>query len=262
MTDSPIMPGAQPFFARGGPLGVVVMHGFTATPHEVLWLSQHLAGQGYTVFAPRLSGHGTRPEDLARARYHDWVASAVDAVSVLRAQCQQVVVAGLSMGGCLALNVAGRLPVDGVVAMAAPTQVIGYTPSQLRWIKYLRPYTDQTDRGPFADYIAQQQAERGEPVLGRVRYGRWSTAAFEQLIRLIIETRDLLPRIRVPVLALYSRADVVVPLSHYEALRAGLTGVTRLESHIYERSGHILTQDIEKDDVFARVAAFVASLAG
>jgi len=130
----------------------------------------------------------------------------------------------------------------------------------LRWGKYLRPYTDQTDRGPFTQYIKDQQATRGEPVLGRVRYGKWSTGGVEQLMRLIDDTRARLPNITAPVLALYSQKDGVVPLAHFEVLKAGLTRSARLETHLYERSDHILTQDIESADVFARVSAFIKTI--
>lgn len=259
MPRSPLMDGAQPFFARGGATGVVVMHGFTASPHEMVWLAQHLAAQGHTVYAPRLSAHGTQPEDMSRARYWDWLASAFDALHVLRAQCDRVVVAGLSMGGCIALNVAAKAEVDGVVAMAAPLVLPGFSAQALKVGKRLRPYSDQTDRGPFADYIAQEQARRGEPVLGRVRYGKWSTAALEQLALLMDETLGLLGAVRAPVLALYSQVDAVVPIGNLDTLKGGLTGAAQVESHVYQQSSHILTQDMECEDVFARVAAFVGA---
>ena len=54
----------------GGDVGCLVLHGFTATPSEVRWLAEHLAGQGHTVYAPRLAGHGTTPEALARTRWN------------------------------------------------------------------------------------------------------------------------------------------------------------------------------------------------
>jgi len=254
------MSGAEPYFARGGATGVVLMHGFTASPHEVIWLGKHLAGEGHTVYVPRLSGHGTRPEDLSRARFEDWVASAFDALHIVRAQSDRVVMAGLSMGGCLALNIAAQAAVDGVVAMAAPLQVIGVSANSLRWGKYLRPYTDQTDRSPFTQYLKDQQAGRGEVVLGRVRYNKWSTNGVEQLMRLIEDTHLRLPNITAPVLALYSLKDSVVRQTHFETLKAGLTGTARLETHLYERSDHIMTQDTESADVFARVSEFIKTI--
>jgi len=260
MPNSPIMTGAEPYFARGGATGVVLMHGFTASPQEVIWLGKHLSAEGHTVFAPRLSHHGTRYQDLSRAKYEDWVASGFDALHILRAQCDKVVVAGLSMGGCVALNIASQAAVDGVVAMAAPLQIIGLSLNRLRWGKYLRPYTDQTDRSPFSQYVKDQQTARGEPVLGRVRYSTWSTSGVEQLMRLIEDTRPRLPDITAPVLGLYSQKDSVVTPPHFEIFKAGLTGSSRLETHLYQRSDHILTQDVESSDVFARVGEFIKTI--
>lgn len=254
-----IMPGAQPYFARGGRTGVLVLHGFTATPHEVLWLAQYLAGQGNTVFAPRLAGHGTNHHDLARVHWQDWVASALDGVAILRAQCDRVIVAGLSMGGTLALMTAASASLDGVAALAAPLIVFpGAKPSRLKFIKRVRPYSDQTDRSPFAEYIVEQQKLRGEPALGRVRYNIWSTAGVEQLMRLMEATHARLPDIISPVLAVYSKGDATVLPVHLDALKAGLTHAKSVESHLLERSSHILTQDVEKETVFGLVANFAA----
>jgi esterase/lipase len=54
-----IMPGAEPFFFRGGAVGCLVLHGWTGSTQEVRALGAHLATQGYTVFGPRLTHHGT-----------------------------------------------------------------------------------------------------------------------------------------------------------------------------------------------------------
>lgn len=262
MSDAPfIMPGAQPYFARGGATGVLVMHGFTATPHEVEWLAQHLAAQGYTVYAPRLAGHGTNDRDLARVHWQDWIASALDGVTLLRAQCDRVYVCGLSMGGTVALMTASHTPVDGVAALAAPVVVFpGMDPARLRLLKRVRPYTDQTDRSPFADYLLDQQRQRGEPTLGRVRYNQWSTAGVEQLMRLIDATQARLTQITAPVLAVYSNNDATVRPHHLDALKAGLTRAASLEVHVLEHSSHILTQDRERDAVFDWVTAFVGKV--
>jgi carboxylesterase len=253
-----IMPGAEPYFARGGATGVMLMHGFTASPHEVKWMAQYLAEQGHTVYAPRIAGHGTDYRDLARTTWQDWAASALDGYYILRAQCDRVFVGGLSMGGALALHTAAQVDVDGVIALAAPVLPFpGMSPDRLRIAKRLRPYTDQTDRSPFADYVLAQQKQLGEPAIGRVRYGMWSTAALEQLMRLIAQVNVRLPEITAPVLAVYSKADATVLMPNLGALQAGLTGAARVETHVLEQSSHILTQDMERETVFGLVAGFV-----
>lgn len=260
MTDfpSPIMPGAAPYFQRGGPTGVLCLHGFTASPHEVLWLAQHLAGAGHTVYAPRISGHGQSPETLARARWQDWLGSALDGLHLLRQGCDRVYVCGLSMGGVLSLLSSLHTEVNGVAALAAPMLLYpGLHPDRLRWLKLVRPYSDQSGTPEFEQYIRAQQAQRGEPVLGRVRYNRWPTAGVEQLMRLIDHTQARLHEVRAPLLLIYSEADETVAPASMQVIRERVAS-QQVEAVLLKRSGHILTQDVEMADVFARVAAFVA----
>ena len=61
---------------------------------------------GARVVAPRLPGHGTHWRDLARTRWWDWYGAVEDAYHELSGQCGTVYVAGLSMGGALALRLA------------------------------------------------------------------------------------------------------------------------------------------------------------
>ena len=62
----PVLPGAEPFDHAGGPVGVLLCHGFTGTPQTLRGWADYLAGQGLTVSLPRLPGHGTTRQDLAR----------------------------------------------------------------------------------------------------------------------------------------------------------------------------------------------------
>lgn len=107
MTDD-VMPGAEPYFSSGGPLGVLLLHGFTSTTSTVLELAQRCAAQGYTVAAPRLPGHGTSVEDLMTTGWDDWSAAALGAYDEMVQRCERVAIVGLSMGGTLAVHVAAH----------------------------------------------------------------------------------------------------------------------------------------------------------
>jgi carboxylesterase len=257
MTNITIMPGAAPYFHRGGSVGCLCLHGFTASPHEVLWYAQHLAQQGHTVYAPRLALHGTSPYDLARVRWWDLLNSALDGYHILRQQCDQVFVSGLSMGGVLALLTSVTVEVDGLIVMAAPMLLGGmFQPKRLRRMKLIRPYTDQTDRGEFARYVQQEQAKRGEPMLGRIRYGLWSTAALEQLTLMIEHTLTRLPEVTAPLLLIYSEKDQTVPLASQQVIAQAVRS-SELQCVTLKQSGHILTQDIEHPEVFRLATEFI-----
>ena len=49
-----ILPGAEPFSAKGGPHGVLVVHGFTGSPQSLRGLAEAFAAAGFAVELPPL----------------------------------------------------------------------------------------------------------------------------------------------------------------------------------------------------------------
>ena len=102
----PLLPGAEPFHHEGGPVGVLLVHGFTGSPKSMRPWADHLAAAGLTVALPLLPGHGTRWQDMRQTRWEDWYAEADRELRTLTERCEQVFVCALSMGGALALRLA------------------------------------------------------------------------------------------------------------------------------------------------------------
>jgi carboxylesterase len=259
MSHFKLMQGAESYFHRGGDVGCLCLHGFTASPSEVGWFAQYLGACGYTVYTPRLAGHGASPTDLARTHWTDWYASALDGYYVLRQQCESVFVCGLSMGGLLALLLAADVPLQGVVVMAAPVVLRGgpQRPGYVRLLKYVLPYTNQADTSDLPGRIRIEQTRRGEPAIGRVRYDRWSTAAYEQLLRLRGAVIECLPEVSAPLLLLFAEKDASIGLDS-PAIISTRVQSKDIETHILKESGHILTQDVERETVFQLAEAFIA----
>lgn len=252
--------GAEPFFAPGGSLGCLCLHGFGASPAEVRWLAQHLASCGHTVYAPRLAGHGTQPLDLARTRWHDWYASALDGIALLRGVCPRVAVIGHSMGGLLTLLLASEGMVDGAAVLASPIQFSRRQVAQVRSLSYVRGYVDVTDRSPLPQAIRAEQQQRGEPALGRVRYDRWPLAAVLQLFELARTVDQHLHEVVAPLLLLYSYKDLTAGVQHGEYIAKRVRSV-RITFEKLQESGHILPQDCERERVFMLTAEFVNAIA-
>src|SRR5436309_9351601 len=95
MAEDPVLPGAEPFSAPGGPHGVLVLHGFTGCPQSMRGLAEAFAGAGFAVELPRLPGHGTSLDDMLGTGWSDWSGHAEATYSDLAARCDKVVVAGL-----------------------------------------------------------------------------------------------------------------------------------------------------------------------
>lgn len=71
-----VIAGAEAFAFEGGETGILVCHGFTGSPFSMRPLGEACHRSGLTVVGPRLAGHGTSPEDMARTGARDWIASA------------------------------------------------------------------------------------------------------------------------------------------------------------------------------------------
>ncbi|WP_300669188.1 alpha/beta fold hydrolase [Desulfoluna sp.] len=113
-----------PFFYRNpaAETGILLIHGFMATPEEVREWADSLYSKGYTVYAPRLAGHGTSAMDLAGRTVADWMDSVDRGHAILKECCQKIVVAGFSTGAGLALAQALFKPeaFQSVISVSAP----------------------------------------------------------------------------------------------------------------------------------------------
>src|SRR5581483_8408479 len=119
----PVLSGAEPFSAPGGPNGALVVHGFTGCPQSMRGLAEAFAAAGCAVERPRLPGHGTAIDDMLETDWNDWSGTAEAAYQDLAARCDKVVVAGLSMGGTLTLWLAERHPyIAGIVLVNAAAE--------------------------------------------------------------------------------------------------------------------------------------------
>ena len=120
-------PEAEPYAADGGRVGVVLSHGLTGMPGSLRPWAEALAAAGLTVRLPRLPGHGTRWQDANKVRWQDWYDELERAFDDVRSRCDQIFVAGLSMGGTLALRLAEERGADvsGVVVAEPALRIRG-----------------------------------------------------------------------------------------------------------------------------------------
>jgi carboxylesterase len=241
-----VMTGAEPFAADGGPVGALVIHGFTGTTQSIRPWAQSLADGGLTVYAPRLPGHGTRWQDMAKTRWSDWYGEALRSFESLRAECEQVFVCGLSMGGTLALRLAEERPADvaGVVVVNAS---LGTDRADARLLPLARLLIP-TFPGITNDIKSGNAAELGYDKLPLKP--AYSMSQAWKVVR-----RDL-GRISAPMLVFRSREDHVVPPVSGQYLLDGARSAG-VRERILENSYHVATLDADAPAIFAETLDFV-----
>ncbi|MFE9447764.1 alpha/beta hydrolase [Streptomyces sp. NPDC006739] len=246
----PVLPGAEPFRREGGEVGVLLCHGFTGSPQSLRPWAEHHAAHGLTVSLPLLPGHGTRWEDMQVTGWQDWYAEVDRELRALRERCARVFVAGLSMGGALALRLAARHgdAVDGVVVVNPANKVHGLSAYALPVARHLV----RTTKG-----IASDIALPGAAELGYDRVPLHAAHSLRNFFRLV--DGDL-PQVTQPLLLLHSAQDHVVPPADSVRIlsRVSSTDVTEV---VLEQSYHVATLDHDADRIFEESLAFIGRLA-
>lgn len=244
------MPTAEPFFLPGGDTGCLLIHGFTGTPKEMRMLGDSLNASGYTVLAPRLSGHATHPGAMRRSHWQDWLASVEDGLNLLRGCTSRQVVMGLSMGGVLSLLAAGRYEVAAAVAFSTPCCL----PNDPR--RFLLPLLGRLNL----------QIKKGAPdwrnhaaALDHMDYPFYPSHAILELNRLIIQMRRELPDVKVPVLLAQSKQDVSIPAESMDIIFREISSVDKSKLWV-QNSGHVIIREPEREKIFTEVKSFLRRL--
>ena len=242
----PLLPGAEPFTHHGGATGVLLCHGFTGSPQSLRPWAEYLAEAGLSVWLPRLPGHGTTWQEMARTRWEDWYAEVDRAFDELRAKSDQIFVMGLSMGACLALRLAEvRGPaISGLVlvnpSVTADTRLFLLAPA----LKFVLPSL----KGITSDIKKQQTTELG--------YDRIPVKAAATLPGLWKITKSQLSDVTQPVLVYHSTVDHVVGPGSLQVLRQALPA-GQLEVRELADSYHVATLDNDAPAIFAGSLEFV-----
>ena len=236
----PELDGAS-FTYQGGKTGFLLLHGFTATTAEVRPLAERLLAAGFTISAPLLPGHGTHPDDLNRVRWQDWVHFAESEYQKLCGQCDEVWVAGESMGGLLSLLLAAEHPEIRGVLLYAPALEI----RKLR-AAFVLQY--------FMKYLAKHNAK--DDLLWK-GYNVYPLRGAVQLQKLQRQTRKALGDVTQPTLAFFSEKDATVDPTASSLLKTKL-GSKELELVILKESPHVILLANEQQKVIDHTLSFIS----
>jgi len=238
----------RPWELGEGPRGALLLHGFAGTPPELRRLGEHLAANGWRCRAPAMAGHALTPEDLQRTTWRDWAASAQTALDELCRECEEVVVAGQSMGGTMALHLAAHDDrIRAVATLAAPVWLSDW---RLRLLPLAKHVVRWDMPGDDVDLFWPEAVEE------LYSYGRRPTSAIRQLDIFVGVVRRELALVRQPVLVLHGGRDRMIDPRNAADIERGLVCSVEVERHLYPRSGHGMSVDVDREEINAQVLAW------
>lgn len=249
-----------------GRKGVLLLHGMTGAPGEMRLVGRRLQRAGLGVSAPLLAGHGKDKAALLASTWRDWLASARGGYQRLAAEVDEVYVAGICVGGALALALCAEFPqIKGAAiysmtfeydgwnmprwSAAAPLiQLVAHLPL-VRRISLEEPY-------PYGlkDLRLRELASRAESNLIPGAIDRMPLGSLYEMYRLGRHVERIGPSIETPTLIVHAREDDMSHLRNAERLQRALAGPAELL--VLEDSYHMVHVDRQHALVAQRTAAF------
>ncbi|WP_159016156.1 alpha/beta hydrolase [Cognatiluteimonas profundi] len=261
------------FQLEGDRRGVLLVHGLTGTPAEMLMLGKRMHREGFTVHGVQLAGHCGDEDDLLATGWRDWYSSVEAAARNLRGQVDHLFVAGLSMGALLVLLLAAERSelVDGVGVLGATFRYDGWNMPPIARLSFMLPLIKRLG-------LARNRSFQEEPPYGlrdeRIRsqvsgamLGGDSSAAglpgnpwdsLADLYVLSARVRRRLPDVTAPCLVAHAEEDDIAHVRNAYLVANRVNAPVELL--LLKDSYHMITLDRDRRLLADRLGAFFAQI--
>lgn len=236
-----------PLSVRKSSTGVLLLHGFTGSPAAMRPWGHYLAEAGLSVELPVLPGHATNWRELNQTTWHQWYAAAQISYLKLAKECTDVFVAGLSMGGALALRLAQHQPnVTGLIlvnpALQAKNKLLKLAPALGKVI-------------PSVPAVGNDIAK---PEVSEYSYDRTPVNAAASMLDLWLDVKKGLHLVTTPTMIFTSLNDHIVPVSSSTLIYNSIATPPQEKTQIMlENSYHVATLDHDMEHIFENSLNFV-----
>ncbi|NLI69111.1 MAG: alpha/beta fold hydrolase [Bacilli bacterium] len=238
----------EPFTLEAGPRAVLLLHGFTGHSADVRMLGRFLQKKGYTSHAPIYRGHGKTPEALLETTPDDWWEDVLKAYEhLVDLGYEQIAVAGLSLGGALSLKLANCRKVKAVIPMCTPM----FFDNEKQLTHAFKMFATQYKQ------LEQKSAEQIEKEVEELMKN--SRPLFEKIGRFIKEVSGIVDMIYAPTFVVQARKDQIINTESANYIYEHVA-TDHKKIKWYEHSTHVITTDVEKDQLHEDIYEFLESL--
>lgn len=236
----------EPFFFEEGNRAVLLLHGFTGNSSDVRQLGRFLQKKGYTSYAPQYEGHAAPPEEILKSSPFVWFKDALDGYDFLVDKgYDEIVVAGLSLGGCYALKLSLNRDVKGIVTMCSPMYIKTEGAMFEGVLEYARNFKKYEGKD---EATIQKEMNHFKP-----------TDTLKELQGQIEDVREHIDEVMDPLLVIQAEQDQMINTDSANIIYNESESDDK-DIKWYANSGHVITIDKEKELVFEDVYNFLESL--
>ena len=231
------------FFEEQSEYAVLLLHGFTGNSSDVRQFGRYLQKQGIASMAPIYDGHGESPEALLRSNPHLWWRDVLHGYDELKAQgFEHIAVAGISLGGLMGLKLSLHRDVFALSTMCSPTRFKTEDEMFNKFVGFARQF--------------KQLEGKSHDTIEREVNALTPTSMISDLLSFMEEVVSSLDDIMTPIYIAQGSLDTVIDIDSAEDIYNGVFSDIK-EKKYYEQSGHIITQDKQKNQLFDDVLTFI-----
>lgn len=235
-------------------IGVLWFHAWASSTDDLQEMIQYLKINGIDYHSVDLRGHNTQPSDLHGVTYRDWLKQAEEAYLEVEKKWDYVFVGGLSMGGQLAIYVASKYPVTGIISIGTPLRI--RIPFMLRYVSHITQYLPHLIRRKHSFNNARIHK------IATSRKGAYKYFPISSVAQVCFLTRKVrrqyVKKINSPILLIQSTTDHIVPKYNLQLFQQRLKTTTE-DIHIIRVNDayHLVHLDYSKLEIFEKIYNFI-----
>lgn len=237
-------------------IGIVLCHGYKASPKEVEALGDFLNNLGFKVYLVRLAGHGTSPANMKYVTWQDWYESMHRGYAALNNICDHIIISGFSTGGLLTL-LADAKKKRNLTAIIAINSALKLRDIKAKMVPGINIWNDlleklKIEKGKF-EYVDDQ------PENPHINYSRNYLKGVEELGELMDECEDNLKKVKSPALIIQAKNDPVVNSKSGGIIYKKVKSKKKvlLEPDF---DNHVIVNGEKKEEVFKAIKDFISEL--
>jgi esterase/lipase len=248
----------KPYFMSGDikKAGVVLVHGFLASPGELFQLADHLNQQDYGVYIVRLAGHGTHASELNDVTLQCWIESVQRGYAVISHYHASVIVMGFSAGALLALlqgttkleKLAGIVAINPALTLQQKSSKL--SPMLDKWNRLLKGFSVEMGSFPYVENEAQYPD---------TNYDKIYVTGLTRLLELQAFCRQRLALVDVPLLVIQAKDDPVVEASSAQVIIDKVASKNKRLEYLPLQQ-HVIVRDEASIETFDLIDQFIVNI--
>lgn len=246
--------GKDIFLKNKGKKAILLIHGYTGIPYEMKYLADSLyENTDYTIYVPRLPGHGTNTQDFRESSANDWLRKSYDSYLKLKSTYKDISVIGLSMGGLISLLIAAKFDIEKLITISPALNTYNPLDKLTPILKFFLPKIKQKT----GEKRLKNSKDKEEEFYHKNYHLYHYTSQVAELVKIMNLTKKKLSKVTVPTLILASEADKLVPINSAFKIKNRINS-SHKEIFIFEEAKHVICNSEKKEKCTKKTIEFLS----